>query len=194
MNAAMDKVTGVTQQESRPGELARLLERAAGADKAALKSIYESTSAKLYGICLRLLQDEAEAQDVLQEVYLSVWRKAASFDASRSSPITWLATIARNRSIDRLRARRIPAEGLEAATDTPDNRPSSFDLLEAKEDISRLRRCLEELESRARTAIRSAFLDGATYPQLAEREGVPLPTMKSWIRRGLLKLRGCLEQ
>ena len=175
-------------------ELARLLDQVAGHDQASLRSLYERTSAKLYGICLRLLPDEAEAQDVLQEVYMCVWRGAASFDASRASPITWLATIARNRSIDRLRARRAPAEDLEAASEVPDDRPSSLEVLETAEDASRLRRCLDELESRARNAIRSAFFEGASYPELARREGVPLPTMKSWIRRGLISLRGCLER
>ena len=171
-----------------------LLARIAAGDRASLKALYECTSAKLYGICLRLLGDEAEAQDALQEVYLSIWRKAASFDSARASAITWMATIARNRSIDRLRARRLPVEGLESATDVRDEGPSSFDVLETAEDASRLRECLEQLEARARTMIRAAFFDGASYPQLAEREGVPLPTMKSLIRRGLLSLRGCLEQ
>jgi RNA polymerase sigma-70 factor (ECF subfamily) len=171
-----------------------LLEKAATDDRASLKVLYECTSAKLYGICLRILRDEAEAQEVLQEVYLTVWRKAASFDASRASAITWLATIARNRSIDRLRTREVTTEDLELAADVPDDSPSSLQLLETAEDASRLRRCLEELESRARKAIRAAFFDGATYPELAEREGVPLPTMKSWIRRGLISLRGCIER
>lgn len=190
----MDSASSIAQPGSRRSDLAVLLGRVAANDQASLKSLYECTSAKLYGICLRLLRDEAEAQDVLQEVYLSVWRRAASFDARRASPITWLATIARNRSIDRLRARQVPGEDLEAANDIPDDGPSSLDVLETAEDASRLRRCLEELEARARIAIRSAFFEGATYPQLAEREGVPLPTMKSWIRRGLMSLRVCLER
>lgn len=194
MSEAVNKAPGHAQPGTGRGELVRLLERTATHDQASLKSLYKFTSAKLYGICLRLLQDEAEAQDVLQEVYLSVWRKAASFDDARASPVTWLATIARNRSIDRLRSRQAPTEDLGLAADIPDDSPSSFDVLETAEDASRLRRCLEELESRTRNAIRSAFFEGATYPQLAEREGVPLPTMKSWIRRGLVNLRGCLER
>lgn len=194
MSAAMDSAASVAQPDARRRELVRLLERAAADDRASLKSLYECTSAKLYGICLRLLGDEAEAQEVLQDVYLTVWRKGASFDPSRASPITWLATIARNRAIDRLRGRQIPTEDLGAAADIPDDAPSSFQLLETAEDASRLRRCLDELDARAQNAIRSAFFDGATYPELAERQGVPLPTMKSWIRRGLINLRGCLER
>lgn len=190
----MDSASTTAQPHSGRAALERLLERTAADDRASLKSLYECTSAKLYGVCLRLLRDEAEAQEVLQEVYLSIWRKAASFDASRASPITWMATIARNRSIDRLRSRQVPTEDLATAMDIPDGRPSSLEMLETSEDALRLRRCLDELESRARNSIRAAFFDGATYPQLAEREGVPLPTMKSWIRRGLISLRGCLER
>lgn len=190
----MNRASTISEQDARRSELVRLLERAAADDRASLKRLYDCTSAKLYGVCLRLLRDEAEAQEVLQEVYLAIWRKAASFDPTRASPISWLATIARNRSIDRLRARQFPTEDLGAAANIPDDGPSSFQLLETAEDASRLRQCLEELESRAQGAIRSAFFDGATYPELAEREGVPLPTMKSWIRRGLISLRGCLER
>ena len=194
MSKMMDSVSLLERRQAARNDLVRLIEGSAAEDRRSLKRLYDCTSAKLYGVCLRLLRDEAEAQEVLQEVYLAVWRNAASFDSSRASPITWLATIARNRSIDRLRARKIPTDDLDAAAEIPDDRPSSFDLLERAEDASRLRDCLEELESRARNAIRAAFFDGASYPELAEREGVPLPTMKSWIRRGLMSLRGCLER
>ena len=175
-------------------ELRGLLGQVVARDSAALKELYERTSAKLYGICLRLLRDEAEAQDVLQEVYVTVWNKAISFDPARASAITWRATRARNRSIDRLRRRRAPTDGLENALEIADERPSSLDVLEQAEDALRLQRCLEQLEEKARSAIRAAFFDGATYPELAKREGIPLPTVKSWVRRGLIRLRGCLEQ
>src|SRR5215831_727807 len=84
-------------------QLAAALARVAGGDRAALRMVYQDTCAKLFGVCLRILNDKSEAEDVLQEVYLTVWRKAASFDPERASPITWLVAIARNRSIDRLR-------------------------------------------------------------------------------------------
>jgi RNA polymerase sigma-70 factor (ECF subfamily) len=123
-----------------------------------------------------------------------VWNKAASYDPGRASPITWLATLTRNRAIDRLRRRRRPAEGLDAAFDIADESPSSLDVLERAEDAFRLHRCLEQLEDKARVAIRAAFFEGATYPELASRAGIPLPTVKSWVRRGLQRLRRCLEQ
>src|ERR1700731_2605277 len=85
-------------------QLAAALVRVAGGDRAALRIVYQDTSAKLFGVCLRILKDRSEAEDVLQEVYLTVWRKAASFDPGRASPITWMVAIARNRAIDRLRA------------------------------------------------------------------------------------------
>ena len=174
-------------------ELAELLQRVAARDSGALKSLYDRTSAKLYGICLRLVRDETEAQDVLQEVFITIWRKAGLFDPAKASAITWAATIARNKAIDRLRSRRVAGAPIEDAHEISDDRPSSLEVLEQAEDESRLRRCLEKLDERGRTMIRSAFFDGASYPELAEREGVPLPTMKSWIRRALLRLRECLE-
>jgi RNA polymerase sigma-70 factor (ECF subfamily) len=177
-------------------QLAAALVRVATGDRAALRIVYQDTSAKLFGVCLRILNDRSEAEDVLQDVYVTVWRKAASFDPARASPITWLVAIARNRSIDRLRAsaqsRR--SEPIESAEDVSDHAPGALDLVVSAEQQVRLKTCLGELEERQSSAIRGAFLDGVTYDQLAQRMGVPLGTMKSWIRRGLMKLRTCLER
>ena len=124
-----------------------------------------------------------------------MWSKAGRFDPDKASAITWLAMLARNKAIDRLRERRGPTESLDREQQRsptaarPRSRCSS-----RSEDAARLAHCLDELDERARTMIRAAFFDGATYPELASAEGVPLPTMKSWIRRGLLRLRGCLER
>ena len=175
--------------------LSDALARAGRGSQSALAEIYEATSAKLFGICLRILHDRAEAEDALQEIYLNVWRKAGSFDAERASPITWLAALARNRAIDRLRAagsRR--SDPVELADAVADPSPDAAALLEAEESGGRLNVCLEELEDRRGDAIRTAFFGGATYVELAERNNVPLGTMKSWIRRGLLQLRECLER
>lgn len=177
-------------------QLAAALVRVAAGDRAALRLVYKDTSAKLFGVCLRILNDRSEAEDVLQDVYVTVWRKAASFDPGRGSPITWLVSIARNRAIDRLRAGTVRAhmEPIEAADAVSDPSLPALDRVQMAQQHQRLTRCLEELEPRHSAAIRSAFLEGATYEELAARMGVPLGTMKSWIRRGLLKLRTCLEE
>jgi len=176
-------------------ELALALGRAGEGDRGAFRTVYEATSAKLLGVCLRILSDRQLAEDVLQDTYLTVWRKAATFDATRASPITWLVTIARNRSIDRLRSaapmrRTVPVED---AHELVDSAPLASDAIETSDEVGRLNVCLDTLEDRVRNSIRTAFLDGVTYDALASRENVPLGTMKSWIRRGLLRLRNCLE-
>ena len=167
----------------------------AGGDRQALHQVYESTSAKLMGVCLRILGDRNEAEDVLQEVYISVWNRAGTFDSSRSSPLTWLSTIARNKAIDRLRSRRSHLadapydEVLELADDSPDG----FTAASTREEGERIHYCLSTLENRTRDIIRVAFFEGLTYSELAARVGVPLGTVKSWIRRGLQRLKACLE-
>jgi len=177
-------------------QLAAALVRVATGDRAALRIVYQDTSAKLFGVCLRILNDRSEAEDVLQDVYVTVWRKAASFDPAKASPITWLVAIARNRAIDKLRASAVSrrSEPIESAEDVRDEAPAALDLVVAAEQQARLKTCLGELEERTAGVIRSAFLDGVTYEQLAARMNVPLGTMKSWIRRGLMKLRTCLER
>jgi RNA polymerase sigma factor (sigma-70 family) len=183
-------------QNAARKQLAAALSRVAGGDRAALQLVYRDTSAKLFGVCLRILRDRGEAEDVLQDVYMTVWRRADTFDPDRASPITWLVAIARNRSIDRLRAgansRRM--QPIDDALDVRDSAPSALAQVESGQEHRRLMDCLGELEPRHAAAIRAAFLDGATYEELAERVAVPLGTMKSWIRRSLMRLRDCLER
>lgn len=172
--------------------LTRAIKRVAHRDAGALREVYRRTSAKLLGVCLRILNDRDEAEDVLQEVYIAVWNKADRFDADRASPITWLVSIARNRSIDRLRARR-PTTGLEAAAEVADDAPSAQSLLEAAGDRARLEACLDQLDAKHASAVRTAFFQGVTYEALANQLSVPLGTMKTWIRRSLISLRACLS-
>ncbi|WP_158915527.1 sigma-70 family RNA polymerase sigma factor [Caulobacter sp. S45] len=176
--------------------LSLALVQVGGGDKAALRRVYDQTSAKLFGVCLRILRDRNEAEDVLQEVYVTVWRRAGSFDPERGvSPITWLATLARNRAIDRLRASKAHlSRPLELAAEAPDPAPLASASLERDEAHRRLAVCLGELEPEHAAYIRGAFFDGHTYASLADAAGAPLGTMKSWIRRALLRLRTCLDQ
>lgn len=183
---------------TRRQRLAAALVATGMADKSAFARVYRMSSAKLYGVCLRICGERQAAEDVLQEVYLIVWRRASSFDPLRSSPITWLATIARNRAIDWRRAHDRPppaAVGDDAAFDgdRPDPAPAADDAMIVDEEADRLRRCLTLLGERPRRAISTAFLDGLTYSEVAQREGVPLATMKSTVRRALLELRKCMR-
>ncbi len=176
--------------------IATALARIPAGDRAALQTVYRLTAAKLFGVCLRILGDRGEAEDVLQEVYLTVWRKAGDFDAGRASPMTWLIAIARNRALDRLRAtRRSRAMApIDAANEVSDAAPAADSVLVAGEENARLHACLGKLAANERAALRGAFFDGNTYEELATRMNVPLGTMKSWIRRAMIKLKACLEQ
>ena len=182
--------------DERRKQLSAALNRVAAADRAALRLVYDMTAAKLFGICLRILNDRSGAEDVLQDVYMTVWQKAAAFDANRASPITWLVAIARNRAIDHARSRgpRRLNEAIEAADRVSDPSPLASERLETQQEHERLKSCLDMIEQRQSLAIRAAFMGGFTYEELAERAGVPLGTMKSWIRRGLAKLKECLER
>lgn len=172
-----------------------LIEQVALGNRAAFETLYRSTSDKLFGICLRVLRERPEAEDALQEVFTSVWHKASQFDATRASAMSWLGIMARNKAIDRLRA--LPARTLlgtlDAAEQVQDPGASPAQQAEALTDGDRLAHCLEQLDSRGRSLIREAFFGGFTYGELAQRVQAPLGSIKSWIRRGLLQLRTCLE-
>ena len=164
-----------------------------GEDRSAFRTLYRLTSAKLFGVCLRICGDRQAAEDVLSEVYLTIWKRAGAFEPGRASPISWLATIARNRAIDWRRASgRAPPARVEEIADLADERASAEETMLVDERAAQLHRCLDQLEQHQRDAIRTAFFDGLTYAELAERNSVPLGTMKSWVRRGLMRLKDCL--
>lgn len=176
-------------------ELNQLLRQTGREDQRAFAELYKRTSSKLFGVCLRMLRDRSEAEEVLQETYTTVWRRASSFDAARASAITWLVTLSRNKAIDRLRQHR------EEQLDDPirldalvDDQPGPAVGAETSQEHRRLEHCLDELEPQQRNSVREAFFSGATYNELATRCKVPLGTMKSWIRRSLMQLRTCLDQ
>ncbi|MEA1083418.1 sigma-70 family RNA polymerase sigma factor [Sphingomonas sp. CD22] len=174
--------------------LVEALVRTGEEDRDAFRTVYRLTSAKLFGICLRICEDRQGAEDVLHDVYLTIWHRAGAYQPGRASPISWLATIARNRAIDwRRRHGRARIAPVEDADAMPDPAAAQDDALIADEQRARLHDCLETIEARQRGAIRSAFFGGLTYAELAVAQAVPLGTMKSWVRRGLLALRGCLD-
>lgn len=180
--------------ETARAELATRLQAVARGDRAAFRAVYLATRSKLYGVVLRILGDRDTAEDVLQETYTAVWTKAGQFDSAKASPVTWLAAIARNKALDRLRAGAKPAamRPIEEAAEVADGADGAEDLLARDQEYERLRRCLDELEPGHAGYVRTAFHQGRTYEALAGDAGVPVGTMKSWIRRALIKLRGCL--
>ncbi len=188
--------TAVQVGNDQADGLAALLRAVAREDVAAFEALYRATSAKLFGICLHLLRERSDAEDALQEVYATIWRKARQYDAALASPITWLAMIARNKAIDRLRAEHGQRHALpiEFAEQLDDGSPGVDSNAEQAAEHRRLAGCLGELDAARRQLIRTAFFEGVTYEQLAQRSGTPLGTVKSWIRRGLQQLRSCLER
>lgn len=182
--------------EAARARLREAMQRLAEGDRSALEWIYQATSAKLFGICLRILGDRGEAEDALQDVYVSLWQRAKNYDPERASPISWLAVFARNRAIDRLRMGKVrsAAVSVDEAAGIPDCHPLADAVLESSERSARIHDCIGTLEERQQDAIRTAFFEGSTYSELAERRGVPMGTMKSWVRRGLARLKRCLEE
>ena len=181
--------------DSNVTSLEDLLVQVALGNRATFAALYRGTCDRLFGICLRVLAQRSEAEDALQEVYTAVWRKAAQFDPSKASAIAWLAMIARNKAIDRLRA--MPANptraSFELAQNVEDQGASPPQSVETSKDRARLEHCLQRLEPKRRSLIHAAFFEGLTYEELAARIEAPLGSIKSWIRRGLLQLRECLD-
>lgn len=175
-------------------QLINLLKLSAEGDKGAFESLYNLTSAKLFGVCLRILKERQTAEDVLQDVYVKIWRSAERYDKTKASPITWLATIARNTSIDKKRStgkwNMVPDEVLEQK---PSDEVGALDEMLTREGSMEIMKCLDTLEQRQSHVIRTAFFEGLSYNEIAQNMDAPLGTIKSWVRRGLIKLRGCLS-
>lgn len=169
-----------------------LIAATAEGDRRAFGELYRRTSAKLYGVILRILPEGNRAEDVLQDVYVRIWHAAQSYDLARGRPITWLAAIARNRALDVVRQgmsagrRRIVDVDPDELAAIVDDRPDSG-------EVAALRQCLQGLNPEHRDCIILAYVDGASREELADRFGRPVGTIKSWISRGLVALRGCLN-
>ena len=195
-----------TDWTERSRELARLLGRAGLGDRAAFATLYERTSAHLFAVILRIQKDRAQAEDILQEVYVNVWRSAQSFDAAQSQPLTWLTSVARNRAIDSLRRAQTqpqiqaaPTSGGDDEQDVDvyeqvaDDSDGPLELLSRASDARALSRCMQDLSAAQRQSVALAFFDGLSHAEVAEQMRQPLGTVKSWVRRALLALKGCLE-
>jgi RNA polymerase sigma factor (sigma-70 family) len=196
--------TPLKDWSERSQELSRLLSRAGLGDRAAFATLYELSSPHLYAVILRINRDQAQAEDILQEVYVNVWRAAASFDAARSQPLTWLTSIARNRAIDSLRRSQAQPRLLsshaggdddegDVVDDTADDAPGPLELLAQASDARALNHCMQDLNASQRQSLALAFYDGLSHAEVAEQMGQPLGTVKSWVRRALLSLKSCLE-
>ena len=195
-----------TDWTERSRELSQLLARAGLGDRAAFATLYERTSAHLFAVVLRIHRDRAQAEDILQEVYVNVWRSAQSFDAAQSQPLTWLTSIARNRAIDSLRRAQTQPQIHSAASSSDDEHEDSdvydsvadasagpLELLSRAADARALAQCMQALSAQQRQSVALAFFDGLSHAEVAEQLRQPLGTVKSWVRRALLALRSCLE-
>jgi RNA polymerase sigma-70 factor (ECF subfamily) len=172
--------------------VADLIAKCAAQDRAAFRALYRDSSAKLMGVLLRMLKERAEAEDALQEVFTRVWLRAGRYDPAKGRGMTWLIAIARNLAIDRLRAR--PEAASDDGLDTvQDNAPRAETRLVAQGEARRMADCFDRLEPDRAEAVRGAYLNGLSYLDLAARHAVPLNTMRTWLRRSLLKLKECLE-
>ena len=176
-----------------PEDIEELILRIADEERAAFDALYAATSAKLFGITLRVLGDRAEAEDALQDIFVKVWRNAGKYQVNGLSPMTWLITIGRNTAIDRLRARRAGGAEMEEVADVADAAPGPEAAAIASSERMRIAACLDELDPDKAGAVRQAYLFGETYQDLAARYDVPLNTIRTWLRRSLLKLRTCLS-
>jgi len=176
--------------------LTALLGQCALKNQRAFADLYQLTSAKLYGVALRILRRQDWAEEVLQECYVNIWNHAADYAAAKSAPLTWMTSIVRNRCLDWLRRPQTEATGDEydiAVEAWRDDSPGPLDSLVASGEAGALARCLEQLEAKQRQCILLAFFNGLSHSELASHMKQPLGTVKTWVRRGLERLKTCLS-
>ncbi|MEO8303568.1 MAG: sigma-70 family RNA polymerase sigma factor [Betaproteobacteria bacterium] len=182
----------------RSARLAELLARTALSDQAAYAELYRLTASHLYAVALRILREPSAAEDMLQEAYVSVWHHAGSYNAAKAKPQTWLASIVRNRCLDQLRRREPDTVTMTRDEDEGEMQfeapgPTAVDLLLAGAEANSVRTCVDGLEGGQKQAIALAFYQGLSHAELADHLRQPLGTVKSWVRRGLERLKKCLE-
>ena len=184
--------------ESPDSQLIALLDRIALADESALKELYALTSSKLYGVAVRVVTNREWAEDVLQEAYLNIWKVAGSYKASLSPPMAWMGLLVRSRGLDFLRRRASDrADRVQELDDVisdtvAGDSPNPMDTTQASEQAWALHQCLSQLENKQREVVSLAYLRDLSHSELAEQLKLPLGTVKTWIRRGLEQLRGCI--
>ncbi|HTJ97299.1 MAG TPA: sigma-70 family RNA polymerase sigma factor [Rhodocyclaceae bacterium] len=166
-------------------------------DRSAFRQLYDACAPSLLGVALRILNKRDEAEDVVQEVFVSVWKLAGGYEAAASQPMTWLTAIVRNRCLDALRrGNRRPTVALDDDedhhTEIPDERPDPLGLLEQSINALQLSACMGELPGNQRQCLALAYYHGLSHSEMAERLGSPLGSVKAWIRRGLDRLKRCL--
>ncbi|MEJ6398450.1 sigma-70 family RNA polymerase sigma factor [Yoonia sp. 208BN28-4] len=176
-----------------PQDVENMIGRMALGDRQAFSDLYSATSAKLFGVALRVLSNRAEAEDAIQEAYLKIWRNADRYQVNGLSPMTWLITITRNLCIDKLRARKVQGGGMDEAAEIESSAPGPEALAMASSDRARIVDCMGQLDDQKSDAVRRAYLEGETYKELAERYDQPLNTIRTWLRRSLIKLKDCLS-
>lgn len=171
-----------------------LLSRVALRDRAAFSLLYQTCSPKLFAVCLRILKDRTEAEEALQEVFIKVWQRADRFASEGSNAWGWLTAVARNHSIDLIRSRKPVSDQIDEAYDLADPSPDPEREAEMNAEGRRIDRCMAALEPDRATAVRKAYVEGLSYQELADQFRVPLNTMRTWLRRSLIKLRECLDR
>ena len=184
------------KQAERSAHLMALLARTALADQRAFAELYRLTSSHLYAVALRILREPAAAEEVLQESFVSIWNHAGSYVAARSQPYTWLTSIVRNRCLDQLRRRELDTITIDDEDEgmTPrDEGPTPLELLVSGADAMAVKDCVEALEANQKQAVALAFYRGLSHAELAAHLHQPLGTVKSWVRRGLERLKACLD-
>ncbi|MEM5501506.1 sigma-70 family RNA polymerase sigma factor [Ahrensia kielensis] len=175
-------------------DIGNLISQCALKNRAAFTQLYSLTSAKLFGVVLRILNNRAEAEDALQEIYVKIWNNADKFAVNQYSPMSWLVVVARNHAIDVIRARKPIAVDIDDAFDVSDDSKTPEQEAINTSEGKRIDRCLQELDEQKALAVRGAYVEGYSYDELAERFSVPINTMRTWLRRSLISLRECLEQ
>lgn len=171
-----------------------LLAESAGGDRHAFAQLYDLTSARIYGLALRVVRDRHYAEEVVQEAYLQFWQKAGEYQPARGSVISWMMTIAHRRAVDRVRSEELQHRKVAEyeAGNAPVGPPIPLEVVVDRDESSTLRTCLDRLTDLQRDSIEMSYFAGLTYPEVAEHTSTPLPTIKSRIRDGLKKLRNCL--